>query len=148
MYVVHTRLCLASARPPPPHPLPRLSAPPRASASCKLRVASCDRPPSLLDPEYFYPSKQANSQKTPAMNFFGQKEEKPAGPDPLFAGACFLFFSSKADRRCVGRPRHALRVIPVVAFSLFLSANVPVVVPREYSHPSGSPPIRSIRPCC
>jgi hypothetical protein len=22
------------------------------------------------------------------MNFFGQKEEKPAGPDPLFAGAC------------------------------------------------------------
>jgi hypothetical protein len=25
------------------------------------------------------------------MNFFGQKEEKPAGPDPLFAGACLFF---------------------------------------------------------
>ena len=24
------------------------------------------------------------------MNFFGQKEEKPAGPDPLFAGASLL----------------------------------------------------------
>jgi hypothetical protein len=80
----------------------------------------------LLDPGILLlpqQAAQANSQKTPAMNFFGQKEEKPAaGPDPLFAGACFLFFSSKADRRCVGRPRHALRVIPVVAFSLFLSA--------------------------
>jgi hypothetical protein len=51
----------------------------------------------FIGPEYL--PQQANSQT--AMNFFGQKEEKPVGPDPLFAGACCFVEVVAAATCCV-----------------------------------------------
>lgn len=62
--------------------------------------------PIHIIPYYYYSpssSSSAGEFTKPAMNFFGQKEEKPAGPDPLFAGACLFFVEGW---RC-GRPQHA-----------------------------------------